>query len=155
MHILLLFGDFPIWTSGVFHRNCFMNKGIPCTVTGFTLIYVSWVRTGTQSLQQSICFHTTQMTNLKTQTVTFVQASQVISILRTRMQKIIPPLLALMIHLALCDFIFMMRKCKVYSTSMDVQLLSKHCTVTIFSWSVSRTLQKLFTKRNAEKSKMK
>lgn len=84
------------------------------------------------------------MSNLKKQTLIFVEASRVINILLTRMQKVIPPLLTLMIHFTLCNFIFMMRKCKIYSTGMDVQLLSKHCTVTIFSWSVSRTLQKPF-----------
>lgn len=76
---------------------------------------------------------------------------QVMNTLLTRMQKIIPPLLTLMIHLALRNFIFMMRKCEIYATGMDVQLLSKHCTVTIFSWSVSRTLQKLVVKKKKKK----
>lgn len=74
------------------------------------------------------------------------QASQVIDISLTRMQKIIPPLLALMIHLALRDLIFMMRKCEIYSPRMDVQLLSEHCAVTIISWSARGMLQKVFVK---------
>lgn len=74
------------------------------------------------------------------------KASQVIDISLTRMQKIIPPLLALMIHLALCDLIFMMRKREIYSPRMDVQLLSEHCAVTIISWSARGMLQKAFVK---------
>lgn len=74
------------------------------------------------------------------------KASQVIDISLTRMQKIIPPLLALMIHLALRDLIFMMRKREIYSPRMDVQLLSEHCAVTIISWSARGMLQKVFVK---------